>query len=165
MKVSRMNKSLKFASIGIMAILSSNVFAGASDWIAQSGDFITLNKSESQVDFFVVYPQLGGGNCGIGISLNRGSSYQKYYEKLLEQITVSNIYYSDSGSNVLEPISVDNSGALFAFDFNIQYYGTIVTITANDGKTFGEIFDSLSSHSSVHALASAVSCEQIQEKK
>ncbi|MCX4029150.1 hypothetical protein H0A36_17285 [Endozoicomonas sp. SM1973] len=153
------------ASTNIHANSDNNVYINSGDWIKQSGDFVTLDRSAKQVEFFVHYPQLRGGNCGIGLALNRRNSYTKIYQKLIKKITVSNIYPTDSETGELTPVSVSNKGATFAFNFDAQYYGTIVTISTKGSKTFGEVFDSLSAFDNVHALASAVSCKQLDTQK
>ena len=162
MKLKLTKKSLLNAVIGCASVFTVSAFAGVGDWIKSSGDFVTLDRSANKVEFFVVYPQLHEANCGIGLGLNRWNSHAKYYDELLSQITVSNLYATDSGSTELTASVVSREGAIFPFNFSTQYYGTIVTISANDGKTFGEIFDSLPVFSDVYVLASAVSCEQIE---
>ena len=155
--------SLMTALLGATTLLSTTAFADAGDWLKQSGDFITLNRTADHVEIFVSYPRLGGGNCGIGIALNRGYSSNRFYQQLLEQVTVTDLYSYDSEG--LTPISVDRSGVLFEFNANVSAYGTMISISVNDGKTFGEVFDSMSYYGEVHALASPVSCAQLEEKK
>ena len=161
MRNTRIKGSLISAAIGLSGIISTNVTAGVGDWIKESHDFVTLDRSANKVEFFVVYPQLHEKNCGIGIGLNQWNSYTKYYKELLSQITVTNLYPTDSGSTELTASVVGRTGAIFPFNFSVQYYGTIVTIEANDGKTFGEVFDSMSVYDDVHVLASAVTCAQL----
>lgn len=170
MKLKKISKVFFSAVLGATTLTSTNIFAhsdnhvytNSGDWIKQSGDFVTLDRSAKQVELFVNYPQLRGGNCGIGLALNRNNSYTEHYQKLVKQVTVSNIYPTDSETGELTSVSVSNKGATFAFNFDAQYYGTFVTISANDGKTFGEVFDSLSTRHHVYAIASAVSCQQLK---
>ncbi|MDE1465550.1 hypothetical protein [Spartinivicinus poritis] len=159
------SSAVGLASTNISADSNNYVYVNSGDWIKQSGDFVTLDRSAKQVEFFVNYPQLRGGNCGIGLALNRNNSYTKHYQELVKQVTVSNIYPTDSETGELTPVSVTNKGATFAFNFDTLYYGTFVTISANNGKTFGEVFDSLSAFDNVYAIASAVSCKQLETLK
>ncbi len=165
MKLKLINKSLVATTLTAITFLSSSALAGVGDWINQSGDFVTLDRSATKVEFFVVYPQLREGNCGIGITFNRYNNYSRNHTDFSEQITVTDMFTDNSGSDGLALSSVGNSGIFYSFDYDTQYYGTIVTITANDGQTFGDVFDSLSVYSPVHAIASAVSCQQLEEAK
>lgn len=144
---------------GVISLISANAMAGtmdAGDWIKQSGNFVTLDSAKTEVKLFVVYPKLHGGNCGVGLALNFTNSYKKHYETLIDQITVSSF-----STSALALVSLDNSGVLFAFGDNEGSYGTEVTIRANNGQTFGDIFDSMPVFHEVSVLVSAVSCAQL----
>ncbi|MCF6437719.1 MULTISPECIES: hypothetical protein [Pseudoalteromonas] len=145
------------------AVLTLPVLASPGDWINTSGDFATLNPNASEVRFAVHYPQLRDGNCGIGIALNGFNSREHYYRELLEHIDVRSIYLTDSGLYELSPSSVTDKGILYSFDYTAQYYMTYVTINTKDGRTFGEVFDGMSSWNSIYALTSAVTCQQLEE--
>jgi hypothetical protein len=160
MKFTKTKKSFVLAALSAASLISSNAMAGSSnagDWISQSGDFVTLDSAKNEAKLFVVYPKLGGGNCGVGLALNFTNSHKKHYQTLIDQVTVA------SGADPLALVSVSNSGALFAFGENESFYGAYVTITANYGQTFGDIFGAMPVYDEISVLASAVSCGQLMD--
>ncbi|CAM4137862.1 hypothetical protein [Pseudoalteromonas byunsanensis] len=149
----------------ICAAMALPALASPGDWINTSGDFATLNPEASQVRFAVQYPQLRDANCGIGIALNGFNSHERYYRELLEHIEVKTIYMTNRGLYELQPSSITRDGILYPFDYYVQYYATYVTISTKDGRTFGEVFDGMSSFNSIYALTSALSCKQLEDAK
>ncbi|NOU52151.1 hypothetical protein HG263_16605 [Pseudoalteromonas sp. JBTF-M23] len=149
----------------VASLTALPTFAGPSEWFDANSNFATLDSGASQVRFSVQYPQLGGGNCGIGIALNGFNSHEYYYKQLLEHIDVKSIYLTDQGTYELLPTSVSRDGILYAFNYFNQYYMTFVTISTKDGSTFGEVFERLPTINNIHAITGAVTCQQLDDAK
>ncbi|RZM73147.1 hypothetical protein C3B51_21270 [Pseudoalteromonas rubra] len=142
-------------------VAASSALADAGDWIKRSGNFTTLQNNANTAELFVVYPQMHGGNCGIGIALNRRNSYTDNYQILADNLVVDNYYPNTEGSTELSPGTQTRAGMTYTFDLTTQYYGTVVTIRTKGGETFGELFEKLSNNPDVHAVVSAIDCDQI----
>ncbi|BBN83783.1 hypothetical protein PA25_37680 [Pseudoalteromonas sp. A25] len=166
MQINAVSHTLKKMALPIIAgLMASPALASPSDWFDASSNFATLDTSASQVQFGLQYPQMHGGNCGIGIALNGFNSQERYYKELLEYIDVKSIYLTDQGTYELTPASVSRSGILYAFNYYAQYYRTYVTISTKDGSSFGDVFKRLSAYNDIYAITSAVTCQQLDEIK
>lgn len=141
--------------------LVSYAHADAGDWIKRSGDFATLQKDTNTAELFVVYPQLHDRNCGVGIALNSRNSYTSNYQILADNLIIDNYFPDSNGSTELALGTQTRAGMTYTFDLTTYYYGTVVTIRTKGGETFGELFEKLSNNPDVHAIVSAIDCDQL----